>query len=46
MSISIIPGYISPLMLDYVKIESLGKASILTGLVSLLGMTAATSGVI
>ena len=46
VSVSILPAYISPLLLDYVTIGSLGVASAWSSIVSLAGSATATSGVI
>lgn len=45
-SVSIIPAYQSPFVLDYVQTNSLGVANAWGSLVSLAGSASATSGVI
>jgi len=46
VSVTILPAYISPLILDYVTTDSLGVASAWRGIVGLAGSATATSGVI
>ena len=46
VSVSILPAYISPFLLDYVTTASLGAASAWNSLVALAGSATATSGVI
>jgi len=46
VSVTILPAYISPLILDYVTTDSLGVASAWSGIVGLAGSATATSGVI
>ena len=46
VSVTILPAYISPLVLDYVTTGSLGVASAWLTIVSLAGSATATSGVI
>ncbi len=46
VSVAILPAYIFPFLIDYVKTESLGVAGSWIGLVSLAGTITGSSGII